>query len=293
MTDKDSLTAEQRYERAETLLQGFTSDQLVRNDRVFPCWIESSDSFWYERKTQSSNSVTVSDYRLVDASTGETKAAFDHQALAVALSKATKQQVDPEHLPMTSVAIALSPLTIQFEAFGQRWEFNTTTEQCHTAGESLSQGESIAPDGRYVAFVKDFNIWLRDTDSYETWPVTTDGVESCSYGGPNSAWGKGNFIEAPVLWSQGSRRLITVLRDRRHVLTSPIVDHVPDTDTLKPEVHTVTVAYPGDAAVETYQLVSINCETGKVCVADYPPLPSGLNNNLGLFFSRMVWWLQD
>ena len=52
MMNKKGLTMEQRYQRAQTLLQGLATDSLVQNDRLFPHWIENTDCFWYERATR-------------------------------------------------------------------------------------------------------------------------------------------------------------------------------------------------------------------------------------------------
>ena len=37
----------------------------------------------------------------------------------------------------------------------------------------------------------------------------------------------------------------------------------------------------------------MDTSNGKICTPDYPPLPSGLNNNMGLFFANIAWWGND
>ena len=41
-----------RYQRAQTIIQGYTTQNLVQNDAVFPHWIEETGCFWYERSYQ-------------------------------------------------------------------------------------------------------------------------------------------------------------------------------------------------------------------------------------------------
>ncbi|MDB9953560.1 S9 family peptidase [Porticoccaceae bacterium] len=303
MADSDLLSIESRYQRAQEILQGLGSSQLVQNDAIFPYWIEGTDCFWYERITKLNKessadinkepSAVLKECRLVDAKSAINQAAFDHQALTTALSHSSGQHIDKDSFPLKNIEIKLSPLMISFDAFEQRWLYNAQSKKCHATEPLAKTDESPSPNGKATAFVRDFNLWVRDKDRDKEWALTSDGIENYSYGGPNTAWGTACFIEGPVIWSNDSNRLITVLRDKRQVLTSPYINDLPSNGSLKPKVQTVKVAYSGDNTVETYQFVAINMANGKMCIADYMPLPSGLSNNTGLFFSRLVWWAND
>lgn len=66
-----SHATEERYRRAQVLIQGFGTKSLVQNETVFPCWIvdasnTSTDYFWYERGTRVGNH-SGKECRLVDA----------------------------------------------------------------------------------------------------------------------------------------------------------------------------------------------------------------------------------
>ena len=45
----DSQENEDRYLGAQAFMQGYANQDLVQSDNVKPIWINSSDSFWYER----------------------------------------------------------------------------------------------------------------------------------------------------------------------------------------------------------------------------------------------------
>ena len=63
-------TMKSRYQRAKTIIEGFSSKSLVQNDSLFPQWIEDTNCFWYERTTKSGKKPQVEigkEYRLVDA----------------------------------------------------------------------------------------------------------------------------------------------------------------------------------------------------------------------------------
>ena len=56
----DSHAMEERYRRAQVLIQGFGTRSLVQNETIFPHWIvdasnTSTDCFWYERGTRVGN----------------------------------------------------------------------------------------------------------------------------------------------------------------------------------------------------------------------------------------------
>lgn len=94
------------YRRAESVLAGFGTSNLVQNDMLAPHWIDESDYFWYERATKMSDgdSITIGkEYRLVNAKAASNEPAFDHDALAKALASASGKEVaevDKNSLPI-------------------------------------------------------------------------------------------------------------------------------------------------------------------------------------------------
>ena len=304
----------ERYQRARAFMQGLGSQQLVQNDTIFPVWIEGSECFWYERfykKSQdtvkkaptSENPHTdkqvsksiAKQYRLVDAQAATHQPAFDHSALASALSATTDQPVDSEDLPITLVDIQLNPLRVCFTAFEQRWQFNAGENTCEAiTPEILPVTEVRSPDGQQIAFNRDYNLWLRDTVTGEERPLTQDGEEEYNYFAATSVWGSiwRRLTTPAVQWSPDSTRLLAVKRDTRLVKTLPVVDHVPADGSLRPQLMQAKVAYPGDEQIETWQAVTIEVATGKVQLAEYPPLAAGLADYENIF-DNLLWWAAD
>ena len=285
----DSQTIAHRYQTAQSLLQGHYTTSLIQNDTLFPHWIAGTDSFWYERATKQG-----SEYRRIDASTLSSQAAFNPEELALALSKASNQTVDKDDLPIVHVSISDSPSIVSFKAFDQDWQFSIDDKLCTPSAAVIANiDEAISPDGKKAAFIRDFNIWIRDVESGEEWSLTSDGEEDYSYGGPSSAWGLPAAPEKPVQWSPDSTCVLTVRRDKREVPVLPMIDHVPADGSTRPTLSYTKVAYPGDEHIETFQLLALNLANGKVCVPNYPLLPAGFNNNMGVFFARIAWWARD
>ena len=292
-----TATMASNYSQAQDILQGLSTGELVQNDTLFPHWIDGTDFFWYEKLTklgEGSSAKIGKKYLLVDAKSGIKEDAFDHEELASALADASLKVVDKEDLPISDVSIKLSPVTVSFVAFGQPWLFAADSSRCLIIEDYiLNTNESLSPDGKTVAFVRDYNLWLKDIGSGEEWPVTFDGEEDYAYGGSNTSWGNPLPSERPSLWSPDSISLLVVLRDKRQVKALPIIDHVPDDGSLRPTVAYTKVAYPGDEHVETVQLLAVNVKNTKMCEPDYPPQPAGLNHNNGFYFSRFTWWSND
>ena len=66
----DIKTMEDRYQRAQLLMQGIYTNKVTFNDTVFPIWIGDSDCFWYERITKTAEGEVTrfgKEYRLVNA----------------------------------------------------------------------------------------------------------------------------------------------------------------------------------------------------------------------------------
>ncbi len=75
--------------------------------------------------------------------------------------------------------------------------------------------EIPSPDGKYVAFIRDWNLWLREKETDNEFPLTTDGSENFGYATDNAGWKRS---DRPVLsWSPDSRKIATFRQDQRHV----------------------------------------------------------------------------
>lgn len=284
----DISKMKKKYQRAQTLMQGVWNQKLVRNDTLFPHWIDGSDCFWYERAHK-----TGKEYRLVDAVVATNEIAFDHAALAHALAKVTKQDINPENLPIERLALLLSPLRLTFIAFEKSWKFDATDNICVEQTLNTQVENWVrSPDDRMAVFAQDYNLWIRDMASGEERSITQDGEEFYVYGAVSTAWGypAGNNLQ--VRWSADSKKILTVQRDTRQVKTSPIIYNIPKDGGLRPTVEHVKMAYPGDDHIESYRLVAIDITTGQTVEAHYKQILTSPNGE-SFFDTNMGWWAKD
>ncbi|MDB9724471.1 S9 family peptidase [bacterium] len=300
----------ERYEQAQTLMKGSFTDKLVRNDTVFPHWIRYDDrsdsgSFWYRRQTAEGKS-----YRLVDVDAASNIPAFDHHALAEALSNAqssletssdsadSPKVIDPLNLPLEAIAITRTkqgaPLQIAFQALNKYWHFYPERSELKEA--TVPQSGQLSPDGMKFAFFRDYNLWIRDQANGEEQALTQDGIEDYQYG-------LHLFCQDTLLWSADSKRILVTQLDRQKVRTVPHVHYGPidpmvnpdaNEDDIYPQLSEKKQAYPGDEYIPVLRLYAVDVITGQLQKADYPPIPPLIYSIwTGFFDTGLCWWSAD
>lgn len=115
-----------------------------------------------------------------------------------------------------------------------------------------------SPDGRYAAFIKDFNLWARDLTTGQDRQLTTDGIKDFGYATNNAGWVKS---DAPVLlWSPDSKRIATFQHDGRGVSEMYLVS----TNVGAPRLQAWKYPLPEDKEIFRIHRVIIDVEAAKV-----------------------------
>ncbi|HEV8612990.1 MAG TPA: DPP IV N-terminal domain-containing protein, partial [Gemmatimonadales bacterium] len=201
------------YARAEKFL-GYNATPLVFGAAVRPTWLPDG-RFWY-RNTISRGTELI----LVDPLRKTRGRAFDQARLAAALSTAAGTPYDSLRLPITQFEFSADKQSITFETAGRRWTCGVVGDRCSGVPAARSEGGSgrnavLSPDGKRAAFIRDYNLWVRDVPSGRETRLTTDGVKDFGYATDNAGWIKS---DRPVLlWSPDSRKLATFQQDERAV----------------------------------------------------------------------------
>ena len=80
-----------------------------------------------------------------------------------------------------------------------------------------------SPDGKRAAFIRDWNLWVRDVATGKETQLTTDGVKDFGYATDNAGW---TTSERPILvWSPDSKKVATFQQDQRNVGEMYLVRH--------------------------------------------------------------------
>jgi dipeptidyl aminopeptidase/acylaminoacyl peptidase len=256
-TPAQALTAVD-YARAEKFLN-YNTNPLVDRGAVRPNWLDG-DRFWYRVMTP-----TGSEFILVDPAKGTCAPAFDHAKLAEALSTATGKKYEGNKLPFMTFELA-EPYMITVSVGETFWDCNIEHYACAKPAAGSASGtvpaphapEVFSPDKKKAAFIRNFNLWVRDTSTNKETQLTTDGIKDFGYATDNAGWRKS---DGPVLlWSPDSRKISTFQDDERNLSEMYLVS----TNVGKPKLQAWKYPLPGDPAVAMISRVIIEVDTPKV-----------------------------
>jgi len=259
------------YARAEKSL-GYNTAPLVFRSGVRPAWMPD-DRFWYRVTT-----ADGSEFLIVDPAKGTREPAFDHAKVAAALSAVAGATYDARHLPFTQFDFSADMKAISFNLRQRRWKCDLQTNQCAAEADSGSGTpraggpgatgpaiEALSPDKKRAAFIRDFNLWVRDVASGKETQLTTDGVKDFGYATDNAGWVHSD--RAILLWSPDSKKIATFQQDQRKVGEMYLVE----TKVGHPTLQAWKYPLPGDAVVTTIQRVIIDTDQARVIRLKMPP----------------------
>ncbi|WP_439642609.1 DPP IV N-terminal domain-containing protein [Gemmatimonas sp.] len=126
--------------------------------------------------------------------------------------------------------------------------------------------ESMSPDGTKAAFVRDWNLWVRDVASNQESQLTTDGVKDYGYATDNAGWVHSD--RAVLLWSPDSKKIATFQQDQRKVGDMYLVR----TKVGHPELSAWKYPLPGDSVVSMIErvVVDLSASTPRVVRFNMP-----------------------
>ena len=116
----------------------------------------------------------------------------------------------------------------------------------------------LSPDGKRAAFVRNWNLWVRDVATGAERALTTDGVENFGYATDNAGWASSD--RAILRWSPDSRKIATQQQDERNVGDMYLIE----TRVGHPILHTWKYPLVGDSVVAMVQRVVIDVDAGRV-----------------------------
>jgi dipeptidyl aminopeptidase/acylaminoacyl peptidase len=273
---QDNMALTKRdYEKAEGQM-GYNTQQYIDRGNVNPNWLPG-DKFWYRVLT-----AKGSEFVVVDPAKGTRTVAFDHQKLAEVLSKAVGRNYTAATLPFQSFNYSSDGNAILFRADNKQWKYDLQTAVLVNdtsrvnANTNRSTGgfgrgnrglEIVSPDGNKAAFIKDYNLWIRDTKTNEQKQLTTDGIKDFGYATDNAGW---TSSDRPVLrWSPDSKKIATFKQDQRNVGDM----YLATTNIGHPTLKAWKYPLPGDKDIPMIHRCVINIEDAKVTLFNIPPDP--------------------
>lgn len=250
------------YNRAYSLRQKFSGYQVYHSD-VNPHWVTGTSSFWYLQRTPQGN-----EYLLVDADRQIRRPLFVRDSLTVQLQQSLGRRVDARNLPLDKGNLEASLDVFRFVCDGYNWRYEIAANRLTREGKVPPRGKGrhwmetddekgwgpvTSPDGKYEAYIKNDNIFVRDKASGRERQLSQDGTLS-------------NYYSSYIQWSPDSRK---VLSCRIRPVQKRYVYYVESSprDQLQPKLHQQEYAKPGDELPFKVPCI-FHVETGQHCIPE-------------------------
>jgi dipeptidyl aminopeptidase/acylaminoacyl peptidase len=255
-----TLTA-QDYAQAERYMP-YSTTPLVDHMVSTVHWLDGTH-FWYVDHDASGDH-----YLRMDAANGKAEPLLDQGKLAAALTKAGKKDVKADKLRISDFRVAADgrdEITIgdthylcDLKAAGE----------CVNRATVVKTGKEpgvLSPDRKQEAFIRNWNLWVRDVATGKEIQLTTNGVENFGYATDNAGWK--HTDNAILEWSPDSKHIATFQQDQRKTGDMYLVT----TKLGHPELQSWKYPLVGDKDITMIERVIIDVPTHKVLRLKMPP----------------------
>lgn len=229
------------YNRAYALREKYNAKHVLYAG-VVPHWVDQTSAFWYVRQTEKGK-----EYVKVDAASKKRTALFDQQKMAAALTEKAGREINAYNLPLQNCRLNISLDTLRFQLDGKFWAYSIKNNRLLDEGAIPSRGKErhwmevddekegrpvTSPDGKWTAFIKNDNVYVREVATGKEKQLSQDGTLS-------------NYYSSYIQWSPDSKSVVSCrIRpvEKRYVY---YVESSP-ADQAQPKLHKQEYAKPGD-----------------------------------------------
>lgn len=252
------------YARATSFLWENVNNKKAYNLSVVPNWLPDSTGLWFVHYIQGEKK-----YDKVILKPQARSALFNHATLATKLSESLKESVDPKALPLENVTVMKGDI-LQFTAKGRRftWKNGTGELILRTNDPVENQFESKSPDGKWIAYSENYNLYIKSTTDGTVKQLSTKGAKNYEYA---SYYGWSDIIEGEngerprrfnVSWSPDSKYIQTSICDLRFGRKMYLLDWSVDT-LYRARLLSYYRGSPGDTTVVHLVPIVFDITTGK------------------------------
>jgi len=267
------------YERAVSFMYNNYNNKTAFNLYTNVNWFEDNSGLWfidYSKDSKLYKTVNFKNYKVDDL--------FNHEKLAQALSKISDKTVKSNDLSISNIERKKGGnLEIGFE--GKQYALNLKTYDLQIKEpkeqENNSEFESKSPDGKWIAYTKNYNLFIRSTENNQEHQLSTEGKKGYEYASWYGWYDKmeGENGERPkrfyVNWSEDSKWIATSIVDTRTAEKMYMLDHSIDS-LYKPKLLSYYRGSPGDTTMVHITPVFYNIETKQEVKTS---LPTGTHIN--------------
>ena len=229
------------YNRAYALREKYNAKHVLYAG-VVPHWVDQTSAFWYVRQTEKGK-----EYVKVDAASKKRTALFDQQKMAAALTEKAGRAINAYNLPLQNCRLNISLDTLRFQLDGKFWAYSIKNNRLLDEGAIPPRGKErhwmevddekegrpvTSPDGKWTAFIKNDNVYVREVATGKEKQLSQDGTLS-------------NYYSSYIQWSPDSKSVVSCRirpAEKRYVY---YVESSP-ADQAQPKLHKQEYAKPGD-----------------------------------------------
>ncbi|WEN15832.1 DPP IV N-terminal domain-containing protein [Rhodanobacter sp. AS-Z3] len=250
------------YAQAERLMM-YNTMPLVDHAVQKVNWLDDGH-FWFVDHDASGDH-----FLKMDAASGKTMPLFDQARLAAALGKVSAKSVDASKLPVRSYEVMPDGrVDVGLRSKHYVCDLATAEASCVDRTKLVKTGDepgALSPDKKSEAFIRNWNLWLRDVASGKETQLTTDGVENFGYATDNAGWKHTN--NAIVEWSPDSKQIATFQQDQRKTGEMYMIT----TNVGHPKLEKWKYPLVGDKDVTMIERVIIDVAAKKMVRLQMPP----------------------
>ena len=259
------------YQEAEKWLYN-NSRGKIYNAGIQANWIGQGDSLWYTTKTRKGK-----EYFLVNVKQKQKTSLFNHEKLAAQISEALNKEYKAYDLNLTHINLkGKDILNFALDTSYFKISLSDYKIQKTDRPEKRKPTELPAPNTKRIAFIKDYNIYLKDKDGSNEVQLSKDGCETLSYGNSipwvfvrNENNKQDVEYEISAYWSPDSKYLICSKYNRKEAQNLYMYNCAPEKG-LRAEVYSYERALAGDTCLAQTSYVIFNAETGNEIQCDLP-----------------------
>ena len=267
------------YKRAVSFLYDNHNNKTVFNLKTKINWFKDGTGLWFI--DYSKNKKT---YKLVDFKNTKVVDLFNHNKMASALTEFSEKLIKENQLSLSNIEKkGKGNLEFKFEdkSYILNLKSYQLTLQEEKPKEEKNPFEAKSPDGKWIAYTKDYNLFIKSIESSKEFQLSTEGKRGYEYATRYDWYDKmeGENGERPkrffMNWSEDSNWIATNIIDTRNAEKMYMLDHSIDS-LYKPKLLSYYRGSPGDTTMVMLTPVFYNVETKKEVKTS---LPTGTHVN--------------
>ena len=239
------------YDRAVSFMYSNYNNKTVFNLKTDVFWFKDKSGIWFV-----DHSAEGKKYKTVGFKNNKVQDLFDHQKLLAGINTLVSDDISLDDLKLTSIEKP-DKQSIEFNFKGEKYllrlgEYTLTKQDKEK--EEKNEFETQSPDGKFIAYSKDYNLFIKSNENQKEYQLTTDGIENYEYA---TYYGWYDIIEGEngerpkhfyVNWSKDSKYIATSLVDFRNAEKMYLLDYSIDT-LYKPKLLSYYRGSPGDTTM--------------------------------------------